>query len=261
MDAAYGNVTNRLPLRGDPRLSRPGVDVGLGAVWASDGANGLLELDPLDGDVRRRIDVGRSLDHLVAGEGAVWAIESGAAAVVRIDPMRGSIRTIPIEGERSVPPAPIDITTGHGAVWVLNANIPSVTRIDPRRAVVSDTVGLGVGSNPSEIAAGAGAVWVALAGESSLARISPDGGRVRKLRVGGSPVGVTVASDRVFASVQPGFRALPADRGGRASIDGAVEEPFCGPVEYEGPGRPELVIVSRPATAAAAQQPAAAPVH
>ncbi len=108
---------------------------------------------------------------------------------------------------------PIAVAVGEGAVWVLNGNAPSLTRIDPELAAVTDTIPLGVGSNPTAIATGAGAVWVALSGDGAIARVDPGGGEPRLIPVGGAPAGIAVARGRVFVSVQPGFRAGLARRG------------------------------------------------
>jgi ABC-type branched-subunit amino acid transport system substrate-binding protein/streptogramin lyase len=246
VDVAYGSVANRLSLPRGLRATRPGVDVGRGAVWATDATTRLLKLDPEDGRVLKAFDLGRPIDDLAVGAGAIWAINGAAGRVFEIDPRTGSIRArIPIAGRSGVSdPAPIEIEVGEGAVWVLNGNAPSVTRIDPQLAAVTATVRLGVGSNPSAMAAGAGAIWVALRGEGTVARVDPRGGGVRLIPVGGAPIGVAVGSGRVWVSVQPGFRAGLTDRGRAVRVPGAVDEPFCTPVEYAGKGAPRFLIVS-----------------
>lgn len=127
---------------------------------------------------------------------------------------------------------------------MLNGNTPSVTRIDPELASVTATIPLGVGSNPSAIAAGAGSVWVALTGEGALARIDPDDNSRRSIPVGGAPTGVTVGQGRVWVYVQPGFRARLTKQPREVRVPGAVEQPFCTPVEFAGNGRPQHLIVS-----------------
>jgi ABC-type branched-subunit amino acid transport system substrate-binding protein/DNA-binding beta-propeller fold protein YncE len=246
VDAAYGTVADRLPLPADLRPTLPGLDVGPGAVWATDGTTRLLKLDPSEGRVLKTIDAGRPLDDLAVGAGAIWAISGAAARVFEIDPRTGKIGTrIPITGRPGVSrPAPFAVEFGEGAIWVLNGNDPSLTRIDPQLAAVTDTIPLGVGSNPSAIATGAGAAWVALRGEGTVARIDAVSGASRSIPVGGAPTGVAVGSGRVWVSVQPGFRAGFADRGQGVRVPGEVEQPFCTPVEFAGKGVPRLLIVS-----------------
>jgi ABC-type branched-subunit amino acid transport system substrate-binding protein/DNA-binding beta-propeller fold protein YncE len=246
VDPSYERVATRLALRGRPGLTSPGVAVGRDAVWATDGSTGLLEIDPRSGEPRRRIDIGRALDHLAVGEGAIWAISGEAARVFEIDPARGRISaSITIAGRSGAGrPVPVDIAVGEGAVWVLNGDTASLTRIDPRSAAVTATIPLGVGSNPTALATGAGAVWVALSGDGSIARVDPRSSRVRTIPVGGAPAGVAVTRRRVYVSVQPGFRSGLVDRRRPVRMAGAVGEPFCTPVEYSGPGAPQLLIVS-----------------
>jgi ABC-type branched-subunit amino acid transport system substrate-binding protein/streptogramin lyase len=246
VDAAYGTVASRVALTPGLRPTRAGVDVGLGAVWVTDGTTRLLKVDPGDGAVLETIDVGRLVEDVAVGAGSVWAVSGAASRVIEIDPSSGSIRaTIPLSGRAGLTgPAPIAIAAGERAVWVLNGNTPSVTRIDPELASVTATIPLGVGSNPSAIAAGAGSVWVALTGEGALARIDPDDNSRRSIPVGGAPTGVTVGQGRVWVSVQPGFRARLTKQPREVRVPGAVEQPFCTPVEFAGNGRPQHLIVS-----------------
>jgi ABC-type branched-subunit amino acid transport system substrate-binding protein/streptogramin lyase len=246
VDTAYGSVASRLPYRAGGRASRPGVDVGLGAVWATDGTTRLLKFDPHDGRLLKAMDLRRPIDDVAAGAGAIWAISGAGARVYEIDPASGSVRArIPITGRTGgARPVPVAVAVGEGAVWVLNGNAPSLTRIDPKLAAVTATIPLGVGSNPSAIATGEGAVWVAKSGDGTVGRVDPDGRSVRSIPVGGTPTGVAVASGRLWVSVQPGFRAGLAVRGAAVRVPGAVDEPFCGPVEFAGKGAPRFLIVS-----------------
>ena len=246
VDTTYGSVGKRISLTGGGRPARPGVDVGLGAVWVTDGSRRLLKLDPADGSVRRTINLRLPLDDVAVGAGAVWAISGASARVVEIDPVTGAVRArIPITGRAGVSkPVPIAVAVGAGAVWVLNGNAPSVSRIDPELAAVTATIPFGVGSNPSAIAAGGRGAWIALSGEGTVARIDPRGEGVDSIPIGGAPTGVAVAAGRVWVSVQPGFRAGLVAAGPAVRVPGSVEEPFCTPVEYGGEGLPRFLIVS-----------------
>ena len=141
-------------------------------------------------------------------------------------------------------PAPVAVVAGEGAVWVLNADSPSLTRIDPRDATVKATIPLGVGSNPTAIAIGAGAVWVALTGDGAIARLDARSDDVEKIDVGGAPTGVAVAQRRIWISVQPGFRTGQRVRARAVRVPGAIDEPFCTPVEFAAQGAPDFLIAS-----------------
>ena len=170
--------------------------------------------------------------------GAVWAISTSSASALEIDPASGSVRArVPITSRPgSTRPVPLAVAAGEGAIWVLNGNTPSVTRIDPQLGAVTATIPLGVGSNPTAIATGAGAVWVALSGKGTVAKIDPDSGAERSIPLGGAPTGVAVSRGRLWASVQPGFRASLASRG--KTVPGAISEPFCSPVSSRRKGHP-----------------------
>jgi ABC-type branched-subunit amino acid transport system substrate-binding protein/DNA-binding beta-propeller fold protein YncE len=248
VNAAYG-LGERLPLHPGQRPAGPrgaGVDVGQGSVWVADGSTRLLKVDPGDARIIERFKLPQRADGVAAGARSIWTINAASASVFEIDPASGSVRP-PIRVTSrpgSTRPVPIAIAAGAGAVWVLNGNTPSVTRIDPELATVTDTIPLGVGSNPTAIATGAGAVWVALSGEGSLARIDPRTRDVRSIPVGGAPTGVAVSRGKVWTSVQPGFRSELASRGRTIHAPGSVEGTFCSGVEFAGQGRPDFLIAS-----------------
>jgi ABC-type branched-subunit amino acid transport system substrate-binding protein len=249
VDPVYGSVAERVPLRaGEARVTTHGfgVDVGRGALWVANGRTRLLKLDPRDAGVVEAFDLRRPLDDVAISGRTVWAISGASGSALEIDPGSGSVRApVPVAGRPgSARPVPVAVAAGEGAVWVLPANAPSVTRIDPQLAVVTDTIPLGVGSNPGAIATGAGAVWVALSGDGTVARIDPATGDIRSIPVGGAPTGVAVSQGKVWISVQPGFRAGVATRGRTTQVPGAVSQPFCSPVEFAAQGTPRFVIAS-----------------
>jgi ABC-type branched-subunit amino acid transport system substrate-binding protein/DNA-binding beta-propeller fold protein YncE len=249
VDSTYGSVAKRLSLRAErpPAFeSGAGVAVGRGALWVAAGTPRLLKLDQREARVVRAFDVGRALDDVAVGMGAVWAISSASGRVLELNPRSGSVRArIPVTARPGLTkPVPVAVAAGEGAVWVLNHNIPSVTRIDPQLGAVTDTIPLGVGSTPSAIATGAGAVWVALSGEGTVARIDSNSGAVRFIPIGGAPTGVAVSQGKVWISVQPGFRAGPAARGRTIRVPGAISDSFCTPVEFAENGSPRFLIVS-----------------
>jgi DNA-binding SARP family transcriptional activator/ABC-type branched-subunit amino acid transport system substrate-binding protein/streptogramin lyase len=243
VDAAYGSVTKRITLPAG--RGGGGVDVGHGAVWVANRTTHLLKLDPEDGNVIATFDLGRPIDDVAAGAGAVWAISGKEASALEIDPASGSVRArIPITSRPgSTRPVPLAVTAGEDSVWVLNGNTPSVTRIEPQLSAVTATTPLGVASNPTAIATGAGAVWVPLSGDGTVARVHPRTGAVRSIRLGGAPTGVAVSPGRVWTSVQPGFRGGLA-RGRTLRVPGAISEPFCSPVEFAEKGTPRFLIAS-----------------
>jgi YVTN family beta-propeller protein len=93
---------------------------------------------------------------------------------------------------------PCGIAAVGRAVWVANDGSGTLTRIDPRTNRVTRRVKAGRGA--CAVAAGAGFVWVANYETGSLLRLDPDTLRVRRVRVGGTPLDVLVAMGRVWVS-------------------------------------------------------------
>ncbi len=254
IDPTYGDVTRTIELpRGPPQpatnrtLTSLSVASGAGALWVTDGSTNLLRIDPETGRLRA-FDVHEPLDDVAVGAGAVWATSGPAASVFEIDPQGERVRIrIPIVNRLGVKaPFPVAVTVGEGSVWVLNGNTQTVTKIDPQLGGVGATIPLGIGSNPNDIAAGSGAVWVANGGNGTLARIDPNTNALTLTPLGSSPAGVAVGGDRIWVTVQPGFRAgvaLPRGPLGASSASG-LPPSSCTPLEFEGKGQPRFLIAS-----------------
>jgi streptogramin lyase len=80
-----------------------------GAVWASSlrGNGTIVRLDPVTGEARERIRVGKEPGALEAGGGAVWAAMGGSIA--RYDIETGRIQMIDVSG------TPHDLVFAHGS--------------------------------------------------------------------------------------------------------------------------------------------------
>ena len=254
MEPAYDEPTRRIALPPAPanqRSSRVSVVSGAGSLWVTDGSTRLLRVDPETGEVRRALEVHEPLDDVAVGEGSVWAISGQAATVFQIDTQGRGVETrIRIVNRLgTAAPFPFAVAVGEGSVWVLNGNTQTVSRIDPELGGVAATIPLGIGRSPSDIAAGEGAVWVANAGNGTLARIDASTNSPTMIPLGNSPAAVAVSGGRVWVSVQPGFRARVAPVGPTVAArsgtgSGALPASRCGPLEFQGKGRPRFVIAS-----------------
>jgi branched-chain amino acid transport system substrate-binding protein len=253
IDRGYDEPTRRIALPPGPhlpatnqRLSSLSLFFGAGALWVTDGSNDLFHVDPGSGRIAT-LDVHQPLDDVVVDGRTVWAISGPAASLFKIDSRGSAVESrIPIVNRRgATAPYPVAVAAGEGFVWVVNANTQTVSKIDPQFDSVAATFSIGIGSNPSDITTGAGSVWVANGGNGTLARIDPTTNAVTTIPLGNNPTGVAVAGNRVWVSVQPGFRALPslavANAGVRTS---ALSAASCSPVEFPGTGRPRLLIAS-----------------
>jgi hypothetical protein len=97
-----------------------------GAVWASSlrGNGTIVRLDPVTGEARERIRVGKEPGALEAGGGAVWAAIRKGGSIARYDMETGRIQMIDVGG------TPHDLAFAHGSVWVAVTSVgtgPSVT--------------------------------------------------------------------------------------------------------------------------------------
>jgi branched-chain amino acid transport system substrate-binding protein len=121
-----------------------------------------------------------------------------------------------------------DVAYGGGAVWALDRPDGTLWRIDPGPKPVSRTIPVGVGA--SSVAYGAGSVWVANGFDGTVLRVDPTTNRVvKRITVGGVPRAIATGKGAVWVTV-----------GG----PGALREAACGPVLYEGKGKPDYLITS-----------------
>jgi DNA-binding SARP family transcriptional activator/streptogramin lyase len=246
IDAAYHQVSLRIPVPAPsgPTFGRMNIASGMGALWLTDGASRLLELDTGDGHLIKTFNLHTPTDDLAVGEGRIWATSGFYARLVELDPRSGSVTTLRLVAQASfTTPVPIGLAVGSGSVWVLTGNAPGVVRVDPDQGTVTTTIPLTVGSNPDTIAAGAGSVWVANAGDGTIVRIDPSTNSVSRIAAGGAAVSVVAGEASAWVSVQASISAQSL-RAATVTVPGALPLSICGGVEYGGRGRPQLLIAS-----------------
>jgi YVTN family beta-propeller protein len=162
------------------------VATGFGSIWAVDTtANSLMRLDPTQRTPPVSIPVGRGPSDVAIDKRWIWVANGDADTVSRIDPTNNQVDETIPVGE-----APSAIATGAGAVWVTNIDGKSVSEIDPKRARVVGKP-IFVGQRPNDVAVGDGSVWVIDVFNGTLSRIDPLTGIVGKpIVVGARPRGV-----------------------------------------------------------------------
>jgi hypothetical protein len=167
-----------------------------------------VRIDPVSGRVTP-VETGRAVDGVAVSGGAVWALSSRTASVLRVDPRANAVtdRIQIAARRRSTSAAPIGIAATPHAVWVLNGNSGTVTRIDPPSIAVTATIDVGVQRVPSSIAAGGRYAWVAN-GDGTLTRIDDSNG-VRASRIGGSLERVATDGARLWVTTAALEQRLP----------------------------------------------------
>jgi streptogramin lyase len=129
----------------DP-ASPAGFEAGFGSIWAANSPAGtIIRIDPTSNKVVATIQAGRPVCCLAFGDGAVWAASFATDSVVRIDPATNSVADAFPSGGL----APEGIAFGDGYVWVANHHgnpTGSVTKIDPATDTVIDVIPVGAAS-------------------------------------------------------------------------------------------------------------------
>jgi serine/threonine protein kinase len=169
------------------------------ALWVGSSDGIVTAFDALTGKFREDVDVDGTPDALAYGSGSLWAIDTLANEVIRVDPKtRSVVARIPVAGNLK------DIAAGDGGVWLLDDVSGTATPIDP----ATDSAGAPVrlGPDPSAIAVGFGAAWVTDAQDGDLYRIDPELQRATPIPFG-TPL-VTVAIDDAGRSVWVGTQPV-----------------------------------------------------
>jgi YVTN family beta-propeller protein len=170
-----------------------------GAIWVGT-ANGLAEVDPERGTVKRRYPLAGRPELLAFGEGGIWVLRrgfslTGDARLQRVDRRSGvASDELVVSGDAA------DMAAGLDAVWVVVRERNSVLRVDPATNTVVDTID--VGDGPIGVAVGDGAVWVANELSATVSRIDPQKNEVvETIPLGNRPAGIAVGHGRVWVTV------------------------------------------------------------
>ncbi len=169
--------------------------VGGGSVFAIDSAaGGIWRINPHTGK-RRMLAEGLDALSLAAGAGAVWT--AGSSGVTKIDPQTGQELGSATVGTQTFGET-ASVAFGANAAWYAVSSSDTLSKLDPQS--VSTTRTYPVGSGPSGIAVGEGAVWVANSRDGTVSRVDQHGGQPRAISTGQTPGGVVAAYGAVWTS-------------------------------------------------------------
>ena len=149
------------------------VVAGLGAVWALDTGGVVSRLDTASGRVTARIETGAGAPYnLWIGDGSLWSVDDAAGRVLRIDPARRSVVARIPVGD-----GPADMVFRGARAWVINHRDLALVAIDtatnaPRKLTTVP------GDAPERLAWATGSLWVTGRG-TDLLRLDPATGAVR----------------------------------------------------------------------------------
>ncbi len=204
------------------------------ALWVGTGTRTLLEVDPTDGSVEKKIDlafvpgdmieigdsiylgaiegtsiarVGQSSDEpeyldnqgqtpqsLALGAGWLWIAAFDDGAVHRLE-LDGNLRRETVFKEKNAFPS--GLAFFGDSLWVTDVVDDVVMRLDVDGNVTDEIV---VGDGPTTVVGGAGSVWVAEFNDRSVARIDPETGTSQSILVGGKPTGIAVDDEFVWVT-------------------------------------------------------------
>jgi YVTN family beta-propeller protein len=167
-------------------------------------------IDARTGRIGGQFTVDQAPTSVAVGDGAVWAANSTAGTVSRVDPSTGATQTI------SVGASPTGIAVGGGGVWVANNDDGTVSWISPQSNTVVKTITVGAG--PTAVAYGFGSVWVTNADDRTVTRIDAASGDVQRvigtkavgggITVGGGSVWVTDEATRSVYGIDPASNSV-----------------------------------------------------
>jgi streptogramin lyase len=171
--------SNQIDLRVPVAIAPEGegsIAVGYNSVWFISNEDGhsstLVQIDPVHGNTRKKIKVGKDSAVVTLGFGSVWVTSSGENAIYRVNPRNGRVMaTI------AVAAAPRFTTAYNNFLWVLSQSDGSASRIDPAKNKVDWVANARVPGAGGDICGGRGFIWVAAAG-TPVTRISSKSGRV-----------------------------------------------------------------------------------
>lgn len=142
---------------------------------------------------------------IALGAGSVWAIDTAANTMYRVDPgSPAAVQTIPTGLD------PRTVTFGGGSAWVTNHDDNTVSRVNPQTDTVVQKITTGAG--PSAVAYGYGAVWVTNALDRTLTRIDPaTGRRTATIATNAVGAGIAIGGGSVWVSDEATNRVIGVD--------------------------------------------------
>ena len=214
-----GRKTATVPLEGEVIA----VAVGLSSVWALDAGSTLYRLDPANGRVVKRVQLGATAAYNIwIGGGAVWVADDQGAAILRVSPSSNKVvARIPV-GD-----GPADMVFRGAQAWVITHRDNTVFRIDmaSNEATRLGTVG-GNNAAAERLALLGDGLWITGRGVS-LVEIDPVSGATRRtVDIGGTGIDVVSAAGALWVPVRTaavdrtGFPTMTAVR--RVTADGKV---------------------------------------
>ena len=165
------------------------------AVWATDSrATTVDRIEPATNAVIESIELGGEPAGIDANSAGVWVSDFDNGTVDRIDPSNNQVMASVAVGE-----GPRNVSATESAVWVANIDDNTVSHIDV--ATETELADIPVGLGPRGIVATDTDVWVTNVNEGTVMRIDAvDDVVVETIETGGEPGGVVLTADAVWVT-------------------------------------------------------------
>ena len=142
------------------------------AIWVMSPGR-LDRIDPAANGIGASVTLGPVADlynGLAANSLGLWATDSDAAVVYRVDPV-----TLRVVKSITAGSSPKGVLATDDAVWVADVHGGSVLRIDPATNLGSTPISVGPGgpSGPNWLATGLGSIWTGIPNNDTIVRIDP----------------------------------------------------------------------------------------
>ncbi|HEY5886264.1 MAG TPA: serine/threonine-protein kinase [Acidimicrobiales bacterium] len=175
-------------------------------VWATDTrATTVDRIDPATNTVARNIEVGGEPAGIDANSAGVWVSDFDNGTVDRIDPA-----TDQIVASVPVGNGPRNVSATETSVWVANIDDNTVSHIDVASEAAHPPIAVGLG--PRGIVATDTDVWVTNVNEGTVMRIDAASDQVvETIPTGGEPGGVVLTSDAVWVTDASQDRVIKID--------------------------------------------------
>jgi streptogramin lyase len=165
-------------------------------LWVADAVdNQVVEVEAPSLHIVRSVSVPAGPSGLAVLGTHVWVTSLVANEITSID-TRSGVTGVPVD----LADGAVRVAAGFGALWI-SGSVDRLTYFVPPSAQgrVPKLEGVSVGSGPIGVATGAGSVWVTNAQGGSVSQVDPSSLRVvHTYQVGGDPLSVGVAGDRVY---------------------------------------------------------------
>jgi branched-chain amino acid transport system substrate-binding protein len=207
-----------------PGLNRRHVAAISDAVWVVGPGQAVSRIDPRTNTIVATVP-DLQAENIAAAEGEVWVTSGGE--LIEIDPIRNAVAGRSFLTDYGLS----DIAIGAGSAWVADPGVGKVWRIGTGPG--GERVEIDVVPWVASVAFGNGGLWATSEIADEVHRIDPRTNTAALVGRVPAPRGVDAGDQAIWVTVaQPPSAGAP------------LPEAICAPIDYAGPGEPDLLMTS-----------------